>query len=497
MLCMKGYTTLREIKCGHWSRSPTTTTTSLVPNGCFARSKMKMDKWFATKHVSSPKAIHKLKVWTMVRHMFPLLDLSPFASYLPMLITMISPYTKWTLKSAFLNGKIEEEVHVKQPPGFVNPKKPNHVYKLHKALYGLKQAPRAWYKCLTKFLTEKGFEIGKIDSTLFTKRVDGELFVCQIYVDDIIFGSTNPHFSEKFGKLMSEKFEMSMMSELKFFLGLQIKQTKEGAFVSPTKYTKDLFKKFNMQECKGMNTPMPTSGHLDLTKDGKPVDQKVYRSMISSLLYLCASHPDIMLSVCMCARYQAAPKECHLKAVKRIVRYLINTPNFGIWYPKRSSFDLVGYSDSDYAGDKVDRKSTSGTCQFLGRSLVSWSSKKQNSVSLSTAEAEYIAAGSCCAQLLWMTQTLKDYGVYVKHVPLLCDNESAIKIGHNPVQHSRTKHIEVRHHFIRDHIAKGDINLKHVRTDKQLADIFTKPLDEKVFCRLRSELNIIDASNLE
>ena len=141
-----------------------------------------------------------------------------------------------------------------------------------------------------------------------------------IYVDDIIFGSTNPHFSEKFGKLMSEKFEMSMMSELKFFLGLQIKQTKEGSFVSQTKYTKDLFKKFNMQECKGMSTPMPTSGHLDLTKDGEPVDQKVYRSMIGSLLYLCASRPDIMLSVCMCARYQAAPKECHLKAVKRIVR---------------------------------------------------------------------------------------------------------------------------------------------------------------------------------
>ena len=186
---------------------------------------------------------------------------------------------------------------------------------------------------------------------------------------------------------MSKKFEMSMMSELKFLLGLQIKQTKEGTFVSQTKYTKDLFNKFNMQESKGMKTPMPTSGHLDLTRDGKPVDQKVYRSMIGSLLYLCASRPDIILSVCMCARYQAAPKECHLKAVKRIVRYLIHTPNFGIWYPKRSCFDLVGYSDSDYAGDKVDRKSTSGTCQFLGRSLVSWSSKKQNSLSLSTDEA--------------------------------------------------------------------------------------------------------------
>src|SRR3954466_3582312 len=218
--------------------------------------------------------------------------------------------------------------------------------------------------------------------------------------------------------------------------------------------------------------------------------------MIGSLLYLCASRPEIMLSVCMCARYQAAPKECHLKAMERIVRYLIHTPNFGIWYPKRSSFDLVDYSDSDYAGDKVDRKSTLGTCQFLGRSLVCWSSKKQNCVSLSTAEVEYIAAGSCCAQLLWMKQTLKDYGINVKNVPLLCDNESAIKIAHNPVQHSKTKHIQIRHHFLRDHVLKGDISIEHVKTEEQLADIFTKPLDEKRFSKLQCELNILESSNV-
>ena len=182
--------------------------------------------------------------------------------------------------------------------------------------------------------------------------------------------------------------------------------------------------------------------------------------------------------------------------MKRIVRYLIHTPNFGIWYPKRASFDLVGYSDSDYAGDKVDRKSTSGTCQFLGRSLVSRSSKKQNSVSLSTAEAEYIAAGSCCAQLLWMKQTLKDYDVNMKNVPLYCDNESAIKIAHNPVQHSKTKHIQIRHHFLRGHVLKGDISIDHVSTEDQLTDIFTKPLDEKRFSKLRCELNILESSNV-
>ena len=150
--------------------------------------------------------------------------------------------------------------------------------------------------------------------------------------------------------------------------------------------------------------------------------------MIGSLLYLCASRSNIMLSVCMCARIQANPKECHLMAVKRILRYLVFTPILGLWYPKGSSFDLLGYSDSDYAGCKVDRKSTTGTCQFLGRSLVAWSSKKQNSVALSMAEAEYVAAGACCAQLLWMKQTLSDFGCHFDAIPLFCDNESAIKL---------------------------------------------------------------------
>jgi hypothetical protein len=199
----------------------------------------------------------------------------------------------------------------------------------------------------------------------------------------------------------------------------------------------------------------------------------------------------------MCARFQSDPRECHLVVVKRILRYLVATPCFGIWYPKGSTFDLIGYSDSDYAGCKVDRKSTSGTCQFLGRSLVSWSSKKQTFVALSTAEAEYVAAGQCCAQLLWMRQTLRDFSYNLSKVPLLCDNESAIHMADNPVEHSRTKHIDIRHHFLGDHQQKGDIEVFHISTENQLADIFTKPLDEKTFCRLRSELNVLDSRNLD
>jgi hypothetical protein len=296
---------------------------------------------------------------------------------------------------------------------------------------------------------------------------------------------------------MTQKFEMSMMGELTYFLGFQVKQLKDGTFLSQTKYTQDLLKRFGMMDAKPAKTPMGTDGHVDLNKGGKSIDQKAYRSMIGSLLYLCASRPDIMLSVCMCARYQSDPKECHLVAVKRILRYLVSTPYFVIWYPKGSTFDLIGYSDSDYAGCKVDWNSTLQTCQFLGRSLVSWSSKKQTSVALSTTKVEYVAAGQCCAQLLWMTQTLRDFGYNLSKVPLLCDNESAIHMADNPVEHSRTKHIDIRHHFLRDHQQKGDIEVYHISTENQQADIFTKPLDEKTFCRLRSELNVLDSCNLD
>jgi hypothetical protein len=202
------------------------------------------------------------------------------------------------------------------------------------------------------------------------------LLVCQIYVDDIIFGSTSKPFCDEFSKIMTDRFELSMMGVLIFFLGFQIKQAKKGTFIIQTKYTRDILNKFGMDNAKPIKIPMGTNGHLDLNLGSTSVDQKVYRSIIGSLLYLCASKPDIMLSVCMCARFQAASKDCHLRAVKRIMRYLVLTLNLGLWYPKGSHFELLGYSDADFAGCKVDRKSTSETCQFVGRTLVSWSSKK-------------------------------------------------------------------------------------------------------------------------
>ena len=214
--------------------------------------------------------------------------------------------------------------------------------------------------------------------------------------------------------------------------------------------------------------------------------------MIGSLLYLTASRPDIMYSTCLRARFQANPKESHLAAVKRIFKYLKGTPNLGLWYPTNSGFDLIAYSDSDFAGCKIDRKCTSGGVQMLGRKLVSWTSKKQSTVSLSTTEAEYVAAGSCCAQVLWMQHQLSDSGLSVSKTPIFCDSTSMIAISNNPVLHSRSKHIEIRYHYLRDHVEKGDIEMYFIGTDYQLADLFTKPLDEKRFNFLLGELGMMD-----
>jgi hypothetical protein len=221
------------------------------------------------------------------------------------------------------------------------------------------------------FLLSKGFIISKVDTTFFTKKIENDLFMLQIYVDDIIFGSTNQDFCNRFGKMMASEFKMSMIGELSYFLGLQIKQSKNGTFVSQGKYIKDMLKKFDMEDAKGISTPMGINGNLDSDTSGNMVDQKMYRSMIRSLLYVTASRPDVIFSVCICVRFQASPRESHLKATKRILRHLKHTQNVRLWYPKGAKFKIIGYSDLNYAGCKVERRSISSTCQLLGRSLIS------------------------------------------------------------------------------------------------------------------------------
>nr|GFA09093.1 retrovirus-related Pol polyprotein from transposon TNT 1-94 [Tanacetum cinerariifolium] len=314
------------------------------------------------------------------------------------------------------------------------------------------------------------------DPTLFITKHRGDILLVQIYVDDIIFGSTNPNLSKRFEKLMHSKFEMSMMGELKFFLGIQIHQSPRGIFINQAKYAQEILVKHGMTSCDSIGTPMATK-HLYADLSGTSVDQTKYRSKVGALMYLTASRPDIMHATCYCARYQAQPTEKHLTAVKRIFRYLKDTTHIGLWYPKDIGFELTTFSDSDHATCLDSRKSTSGGVQFLGGDkLVSWSSKKQDCTSMSSAEAEYVSLSACCAQVLWMRTQLTDYGFHFDKIPMYCDSKVAIAISCNPVHHLRTKHIDVHYHFIKENVEKGIVEIFFVGTEYQLADLFTKAL---------------------
>ncbi|GKA41229.1 putative ribonuclease H-like domain-containing protein [Tanacetum coccineum] len=332
------------------------------------------------------------------------------------------------VKSAFLYGKIEEEVYVCQPPGSEDPDFPNKVYKVEKALYGLHQAHRAL-------------------------RVKGDILLVQVYVDNIIFGSTKKSLCAEFEKMMHKKFQMSSMGELTFFLGLQVKQKEDGIFISQEKYVTKILKKFSFTDVKTTSTPMETQKPLLKDADGEDVDGHLYRSMIGSLMYLTSSRPDIMFAVYACARYQVNPKSSHLQAVKRIFRYLKGQPKLGLWYPKDSPFDLVAYTDSDYAGASLDRKSTTGGCQILGCRLISWQCKKQTIVANSTTDAEYIAASNC---------------------------------------HGQTKHIEIRHHFIKDSNEKKLIQMIKIYIDQNVADLLTKAFDVSRFQYLIASIGMLN-----
>ncbi|GJZ50442.1 putative ribonuclease H-like domain-containing protein, partial [Tanacetum coccineum] len=347
------------------------------------------------------------------------------------------------VKSAFPYGTIEKEVYVCQPPGFVDLKFPDKVSKVEKALYGLHQAPRAWYETLSTYLLDNGFHRGQIDKTLFIKRLKGDILLVQVYIDDIIFGSTKKSLCNEFEQIMHNRFQMSSMGELTFFLGLQVKQKEDGIFISQDKYVGEILKKFGFFSIKSASTPTETHKALTKDEDGEDVDVHLYKSMIGSLMYLTSSRPDIMFSVCACSRFQVQPKVSHLNAVKRIFRYLKGQPKLGLWYPKDSPLILEAFSDSDYAGASLDRKSTT--------------------------------------RVLWIQNQMLNYGYNFMLTKIHVDNKSAICVIKNLVYHSKIKHIEIRHHFIRDSYEKRLIEMVKIHTDYNVADLLTKAFDVSRF----------------
>jgi hypothetical protein len=264
---------------------------------------------------------------------------------------------------------------------------------------------------------------------------------------------------------MQNEFEMSLLGELSFFLGLQICQSNQGIFISQTKYIREMIKGFGMEDCKPVITPMQTSCKLSKDDDSKSTNQRKYRLMIGNLLYVATSIPNVMHAVGQVALFQATPKESHVLAVKRIFRYLKGTKEFGSWYPKGKDLSLIFYTDADWACCIDDRLSTSGSTFYLGECLVSWLRNKQSSISLSTTEVEYIVAASCCTWVLWMKQTLTDIQVeYDEPIPIYCDNTSTINISKNPVMHSKMKHIPIKYHFLQEKVSEKNIRVEYVGT---------------------------------
>ncbi|KAJ4820740.1 polyprotein [Rhynchospora pubera] len=404
------------------------------------------------------------------------------------------PIYQFDVKSAFLNGELMEEVYVDQPEGFEVKGKENWVYRLSKALYGLKQAPRAWYSKIDAYFQKLGFERSKNEPNLYIKRKgeEGLVAVC-LYVDDMIYFGTNDAMVREFKEQMMAVFEMTDLGKMHYFLGLEVEQEEGRIFISQRKYATDLVAKFGLKGCNFVQTPMNTNEKLTLVDGTGPTDATRFRSLIGGLMYLTHTRPDITHAVSIVARYMQNPTKQHMGAAKRILRYIAGTTSYGLWYNAVDGSCLTGYSDSDWAGDIDDRKSTTGQIFFYGTSIITWSSKKQTTVALSTTEAEYSAVTSAACQGVWLRRLLEELSCKEKGATILyCDNQSTIAIGNNPVHHNRTKHIDTRFHFIRDLIEHGVFELQYISTNQQIADALTKPLTREKFNWCRNMMNVVD-----
>ncbi|XP_065879565.1 uncharacterized mitochondrial protein AtMg00810-like [Euphorbia lathyris] len=369
----------------------------------------------------------------------------------------------------------------------------NKVLKLKKALYGLKQAPRAWNSRIDKYFQENGFVKYPHEYALYAKVKNGDMLLVCLYVDDLIFTGNNPKMFEEFKNTMAREFEMTDIGLMAYYLGIEVKQNDDGIFISQSGFAKEILKKFKMENCNSVSTPVECG--IKLTKDegGDRVNPTLFRSLVGSLRYLTCTRPDILYAVGLVSRYMEAPTVPHWNAAKRILRYVKGTTNLGLLYSKSDDFKLVGYSDSDWAGDKDDRKSTTGFVFFLGDTAFTWSSKKQPIVTLSTCKAEYVAATSCVCHAIWLRKLLKEFQMSQNDpTEIFIDNKSALALAKNPVFHDRSKHIDTRYHFIRECIEQKEVKLKYVKTQDQIADIFTKLLKYDVFSHLRAQLGVVE-----
>ncbi|KAK1422393.1 hypothetical protein QVD17_25482 [Tagetes erecta] len=403
------------------------------------------------------------------------------------------PLHQFDVKNAFLHGDLKEEVYMEAPPGFKEDFKEKEVCRLKKSLYGLKQSPRAWFGRFTHAMKSYGFKQSNSDHTLFLKKRNGLVTCLIIYVDDMILTGNDEEEMIRLKKNLFTEFEMKDMGRLKYFLGIEVLRSTQGIFICQKRYILDLLAETGMIDCKPAETPMIANHKLHIDLEAELADKERYQRLVGKLIYLSHTRPDIAYAVGVVSQFMHQPQVAHMEAVWRIIRYLKGTPGHGVWFKTNGHLAIQAYTDADWAGDKGNRRSTSGYFTLVGGNLVTWRSKKQKVVALSSAEAEFRGIARGLAEVLWIRKLLTEIGFpQTKASRIMCDNKAAIQISENPVQHDRTKHVEVDRHFIKEKLEGGIIELPFVRSEDQLADILTKAVSGRIFNKCLVKLSIGD-----
>ncbi|KAJ1704569.1 hypothetical protein LUZ63_004348 [Rhynchospora breviuscula] len=395
------------------------------------------------------------------------------------------------VNNAFLNGDLQETVYLEQPPGFVDPLFPHHVCKLNKALYGLKQAPRAWFQKLRSFLHTQQFRDSQADPSLFIYKNNNNVIYLLVYVDDIIITGNNSHAISSLIKALDNQFSIKDLGHLNYFLGLEVTHHNSSLYLSQSRYLTSILERASMQNAKPCQTPMEAGLQLSKFSGSLMDNPQLYRSIVGALQYATITRPDIQFAVNKASQFMCQPTETHWQLVKRILRYLKGTLSHGMLI-RPSSLTVNAYCDADWAGCPDDRRSTTGFAVYMGENLISWSSKKQSTVSRSSTEAEYRSMATTAAELTWLQSILTELGCTTSVPTMWCDNLGATFLASNPVFHARTKHIELDFHFVREKVVNKQLNVRFVCSADQIGDVFTKGLSKARYHHLRDKLNVFD-----
>lgn len=396
------------------------------------------------------------------------------------------------VNNAFLHGDLNEEVYMRLPPGFSGAS-PGKVCRLRKSLYGLRQSPRNWFAKLTSSLRKYGFQQSHADHTLFTYRKGDDILSVLVYVDDILVAGNNPTLCTSFKRYLDDCFRLKDLGPLKYFLGIECARSSEGMFINQRKYALDILEEAGLLACKPVETPLPQNHQLALSTSPLFKDPAQYRRLVGRLIYLTITRPDLSYAVHILSQFMQCPRQDHFDAAIRVLRYIKGHPGQGLMLRADCNLQLYAYCDSDWASCPISRRSVSGYFVMLGQSPISWKTKKQSTVSRSSAEAEYRAMAHACAEVKWLRVLLSSLGVHHRQpIRLSCDNQASIHIASNPVFHERSKHIDIDCHFVRELLLRGVISMAHIGTKFQLADLFTKALGVPAFSFLLSKLGVSD-----